>query len=320
MVIPEEIGIVNKLKDWKQNIQDVSGFSSSWLEDIKRETLRNRIFVFTPQGKVIKLPAGATPIDFAYHIHTAVGEHCIGAKANGIIIPLSSQLKNTQVVEILTSPSAHPHLNWLQQVKSSRARSKIRSWLEKSNEFYNTEKPTETKKKPVPGPPAISSVPDRKGPVQMLVQPLSSVLQVRIEDEKDLLIRFARCCNPVTGDSIIGYVSRGRGIIIHRKNCRSMANNPEFEVRKIEAVWENAEPVLVKRFRIEAKYSSNLFSEIEAAIRKRQGHLIEGRLEETVSNRLIGSFTMQLVSSDDLKLVMKNIRCIPGMLAIQILN
>ena len=319
MVLPDDIGIVNKLKDWKQS-GDVRGeFSPLWLEDIKREILGNRVFVFTPQGKVIKLQAGATPIDFAYHVHTSIGEHCIGAKANGSIVPLSSQLKNTQVVEIITSPSAHPHINWLETAKTSKARNKIRSWLEKNDDFYNIEKTAEAKKKPV----SEAAIPDRKGPahgVQTVIQPLSSILQVRIQDEKNMMIRFARCCNPVTGDSIVGYVSRGRGIIIHRENCHSLANNPEFEKRKIEAAWEDAGSALVKRFRIEAKLSANLFSEIEGAIRKRQGHLIEGRLEECASNRLSGNFTMQLVKAEDIKMVMKNIRGIPGILKIQTVN
>ena len=253
MVLPGEIGIVNKLKGWKQSQQGTGEFSPSWLEEIKREILRKWIYVFTPLGKVIKLPAGATPIDFAYHIHTAVGEHCIGAKSNGSIIPLSSLLKNTQVVEILTSPSAHPHLNWLQLAKSSRAHSKIRIWLERNDESFIAEKIAEAKKKPVPETPVV--LPDlvKKGQAQNLIQPMTLVLQVRVEDEKNLLIRFARCCNPVTGDPIIGYVSRGRGIIIHRKDCANLAYNPEFEKRRIEVEWDNVEPAAVKRVRTDAK-------------------------------------------------------------------
>ena len=321
----QEVGLTNKLKSWNQGALSlaVDGPSSSglWLEDIKRDLFRKWVYVFTPQGKVIKLPVGATPIDFAYHVHTAVGEHCIGAKAGGSIIPLSSQLKNAQVVEILTSPSAHPNLNWLEVAKSSRARNRIRSWLEKNDEAFMTEK-----KKPVPETAAAPHVPDTPPEpaappiMQMVIQPLSSAMRVRIEDEKNLMLRFARCCNPVTGDSIIGYVSRGRGIIIHRKNCTSMAHNPEFEKRKIDAEWENTGSALVKRFRIEAKLSANLFSEIEGAIRKLQGHLIEGRLEETAENRLSGIFTMQLTQASDLKPVMKHIRGIPGILAIQPIN
>ena len=226
MVLPEEAGIVNKLKDWKQDTQSTSDFSGVWLQDIKREILRKWIYVFTPMGKVIKLPAGASPIDFAYHIHTAVGEHCVGAKANDRIIPLNSQLKTAQVVEILTSPSAHPHEKWLHLAKSTKTRSKIRGWLRNA---------TETKKKIAP----VAASPEIKVQVQKEIHPLASALQVRIGNEKNFLIRFARCCNPVTGDPITGYVSRGRGIIIHRENCKNFANNPEVEKRKIEAEWEN---------------------------------------------------------------------------------
>lgn len=324
IVLPEDVGFVNKFKNWKQNEQ--GEISHSWLDEIKQEILKNWIYVFTPQGKVIKLPAGATAVDFAFQIHTDVGEHCVGAKADGKIIPLSSPLKNTQVVEILTSPSAHPRLNWLQFTKSAKARAKIRSWLEKKDEAFISDKTAEAKKKAVSELPSLPPPSDKKDlavPMQMVVQPLSSVLQVNIEGEKNIMFRFARCCNPVPGDAITGYVSRGRGIIIHRINCSSLANNPEFELRKIEAAWQNADAVIVKRFRVEAKLSSNLFSEIEGAIRKRQGHLLEGRLEETsdpaglASSRLSGFFTMQLANAADLKIVMKKIRCIPGILEIR---
>jgi GTP pyrophosphokinase len=248
-----------------QDDKSTGEFSSSWLEEIKREILRKYIYVFTPQGKVIRLPVGGTPIDFAYQVHSAVGEHCVGAKANGHIIPLRVQLENAQVVEILTSPSAHPHFGWLESVKSSKARSKIRSWLSKNDEFYGAEKQTEAKKKPVPegnrGPlvrglrarrqvqelPVVSPPSDRKDQFQKSIQPQISVLQVRIGDEKNMMIRFARCCNPVPGDLITGYVSRGRGIIIHRQNCPNLVNIPEVEKRKIAAEWEITEQEPVKR-------------------------------------------------------------------------
>ena len=334
-----DIDVVNRLKDWKRGdsalgaVQgiDTGETSGSWLEEIKREILRDSIYVLTPQGRVIKLPAGATPIDFAYNVHTAIGERCIGAKVNGSIVPLSSELKNTHVVEILTSSSARPHLGWLETAKTSKARSKIRSWLEQNDNPFSTEKTEKAaeKKKPVLEAPAVQAAAEKENTaVQMVLQPLKSVLQVRIEDEKNLLVRFARCCNPVTGDSIIGYVSRGRGIIIHRENCSNLANTPEVENRKIDASWEKAGSVLVKRFKIDARFSTNLFSEIEGAIRRKQGHLVEGRLEEVQTsgsrkggeNRLTGFFTIQLAHADDLKQVVKNIRGIPEILGIQQLN
>ena len=253
IVSHEDIGIVNRLKDWK--LGGGEDFSPLWLEGIKAEIFKKWVYLFTPQGKVIKLPEGATPIDFAYHIHTAVGESCIGAKADGHIIPLNSQLKNTQVVEILTSSRAHPHPNWLEQVKSPKTRSKIRSWLEKNDESYNTEKITEKKKKAAEEPIDIIPAPEKRDFIQKAALPPASVLQVSIDGEKNMMVRFARCCNPVTGDPITGYVSRGRGIIIHKKNCLSLANNPESLNRRIDAEWENYESALVKRFGTEAKKS-----------------------------------------------------------------
>jgi GTP pyrophosphokinase len=324
MVRAEDINVVNRLKQWKDDRQVVQsdGGSTGWLEGIKREILRNSIYTLTPQGRVIKLPAGATPLDFAYQVHTAIGEHCMGAKSNGSIIPLSSELKNTQVVEILTSQSSHPHAGWLEMAKTPKARGKIRAWLEQNDAAFIAEKNAVEKKKPAPEAPVVSASAEIEGPfVQTVVQQsFKSALQVRIEDEKNLLVRFARCCNPVAGDPITGYVSRGRGIIIHRKNCANLANINEFEKRQIEAEWENADSSLIKRFRVEARRHANLFSEIEGAIRRRQGHLIEGRLEESASgaaNRLTGLFTIELTNANDLKPVMKNIRGIPGILGIQ---
>ena len=337
MVEAEDIDVVNRLKDWKHSDSARSTVPDtgevSWLEEIKREILRDSIYVLTPQGRVIKLPSGATPIDFAYNVHTAIGERCIGAKVNGSIFPLSSELKNTNVVEILTSASARPHLGWLETAKSSKARSKIRSWLEQNDNPFSTEKAEKAaeKKKPVLEAPAVQAASEKENiNTQMVLQPLKSVLQVRIADEKNLLVRFARCCNPVTGDSIIGYVSRGRGIIIHRENCSNLANTPDVENRKITAAWEKAGSALVKRFKIDARHSTNLFSEIEGAIRRKQGHLVEGRLEEVPApvtgsrkggeTRLTGFFTIQLAHADDLKQIVKNIRGIPEILGIQQLN
>jgi GTP pyrophosphokinase len=327
LVRPVDISLVNRLRDWKAgNGGEEAQGSGSFLEDIKRELLGDSIYVFTPQGKVIELPAGASPIDFAYSIHSAIGEHCVGARADGSIIPLSSELRNTQVVEILTSPSAHPHLNWLRMVKTARARSRIRSWLEQNDDSIIIEKNVVAKKKaagPEPAPaPAKNFAPVKDFAVQRVIRQDDddSILQVRVEDEKNLMIRFARCCRPVTGDPITGYISRGRGIIIHRKSCGNLANIPDFEERKIEAEWENAGSALVKHFKLEARLSADLFSEIEGAVRKHQGRLIEGRLEETAPNRLTGFFTLRLESAATLKRVVKNIRGIPGMYRIQALN
>jgi GTP pyrophosphokinase len=329
IVRPGDVSLINRLKDWKFAETDTSDgqSSASFLDDIKKELLKDSIYVFTPQGKVVELPAGATPIDFAYAIHTAIGNHCSVAKANGSIIPLSGELQNTQVVEILTATNAHPHINWLRIARTAKARNKIRSWLQQNDSSVIIEKNVVAKNTTHtgtrPAPQANAAPPSPAVPVvQRVMQnevPNSGALQVRIESDegssgKNMLINFARCCHPMIGDPITGYVSRGRGIIVHRKNCPNLANIPDFEERKIETDWEKSPDTLVKRFRVEARLQADLFSEIEGAVRKYQGHLIEGRLEETAPNRITGFFTMRLESPAGLSKVLKSIRSIPGIL------
>ena len=327
IVRPGDLPLINRLKDWKLAETDISDgqSSASFLDDIKKELLKDSIFVFTPQGKIIELPVGATPIDFAYAIHTAIGNHCSGAKANGSIVPLGSELQNTQVVEILTATNAHPHINWLRMAKTTKARSKIRSWLQQNDSSLIIEKNVVARKKDAHPPPQTNAPPPPAlTPFRQVVQsgiPDSGALHVRLESDqgpagKNMMIRFARCCHPMLGDPITGYVSRGRGIIVHRKNCPDLANIPNYEERKIETEWEKSPDTLVKRFRVEARLQADLFPEIEGAVRKYQGHLIEGRLEESSPNRITGFFTMRLESAGDLNKVLKSIRSVPGVLNI----
>jgi GTP pyrophosphokinase len=311
--------------------QEDSG-SSRFLEDIKKELLKDSIYVFTPQGKIIELPAGATPLDFAYHVHSAIGDHCLMAKADGAVIPLSAELKNTQVIEIVTGSASHPNLNWLNMVKTQKARSKIRTWLLENDETAlgkavvskrkddaekrNTSSTQELKQ----GETQSAELPNQKTRLQEVTRNENSpVFKIRVGDEKNMLIRFARCCNPVLGDPIVGYVSRGRGITIHRKDCPNTSRIDDFADRTIETQWENAS-VPVRRFKVEARYREDLFAEIEGAVRKFQGHLIEGKLEESSANRLTGYFTIQLENPDDVKKVLKHIRGIPAVSGIQSLN
>ncbi|MDR1363990.1 MAG: HD domain-containing protein [Spirochaetaceae bacterium] len=225
-----DIQLVNRLK----HIAD--DFDDSALEEIKKEFLKDSILVFTPQGKVVELPQGATPIDFAYSVHTAIGDHCHAAKADGVIIPLSRPLQNTQIVEILTAQNAHPHSNWERIVKTSKARNKIRAWLALNGAALQHEKTAPAKKK--------LEEHDRR--IVKDVQPAAlekgagraASMRVLVQHEKNMLFRFAKCCNPAPPDEITGYVSRGRGIIIHRKDCLSLSHIAEFELRRIDAEWE----------------------------------------------------------------------------------
>lgn len=306
--------ILHKLKSWSNEIEQ----SESFLEDIKGELLKDTIYTFTPQGHIVELPTNATALDFAYHIHTEIGNHTTGAKADGSIIPLSQPLKNTQVIEILTSPNAHPTINWLRLAQTTNARKKIRSWLNKNDDNLIIDKNIIAKKR-IEQPPA----PDAQEPSVPVVEEEivrsvidQSRLTFKVGDEKNMMISLAQCCNPRRGDEIIGYVSRGRGIIVHRKNCHNLKNMTEIDERSIEVEWETATPRLTRRFRVISRVTQDLFAEIEGAIRKYRGHLIEGRLEDGEQERLIGSFTMEVANEDDFKKVVKSIKAVPSIISI----
>lgn len=228
----ENLSIINQLKELrKENLADEQLFA-----EIKDELLGDSIFVFTPKGDVRELPSGSTAIDFAYSIHSHIGEKIVGAKANGSIIPLSSPLKNTQIIEILTSPQAHPTINQLNLVKTSKARSKIRSYLQEHDPSFDIEKI------PPPQPNPKHTYPHKGGtgdPGENGSKPYNpDAVKIRIGDTTNFLITIARCCSPVYEDEIVGYVSRGRGIIVHRADCRNFSRIPNINERSVEVIWE----------------------------------------------------------------------------------
>ncbi len=316
---PEDLAIINKLKRWNEQHVPQGEF---W-EEIKSELLRDSIYVFTPKGHIVELAKDSTPVDFAYHIHTEVGNHCIGAKTDGSIIPLNTPLRNTQVVEVMTSPRGKPNINWLRFAKTSKAKNKIRQWINKHNEDLIIEKNIIAKNKPAP-PPRELPVAEKKpagDPGEVIKRVIDSArVRFRIGDEKNMMISLAHCCNPVTGDNIIGYVSRGRGIIVHKRDCPNLKHIDEFKERSIEVEWEAVSPTASRRFEVTSKLTNDLFSEIEGSIRKFGGHLIEGKLEETDKGNLKGSFTMEMNRTIDYKQILKSIRMIPSVLNIRPLS
>lgn len=316
----DEVAVMKQLQTLRSEGGDLD--AGEFLEAIKRDVLRDSIIVYTPKGDPVELPEGATAIDFAYHIHSEVGEHCMGAKVDGSIIPLTRPLENTQTINILTSPNAHPHVNWLKHVRSSRARNKIRTWLNIHDSGVVIDRNIVAKKKPIEQPilktgNAAAAVNAASGVGRLETQVLdTSKVGVTIGEERNMMIKISKCCSPTPGDPIIGYVSRGRGIVVHRIDCPNLKGIEDFEDRRIHVEWETASSLTTQRFRIHARYTHDLFSEIEGAIRKYRGHLISGSLDETERGDLEGYFTVEMASRDDFKKISKSIRAIPAVLSI----
>lgn len=328
----EDLPVINRLKQWNEFVSQ----GAEYLEEIKRELLKDSIFVFTPRGDVIELPAGATAIDFAFAIHTDVGSHCLGARADGAIIPLDAELQNTQIVEVITSPLARPNLNWLKLAHTSKARSKIRALLVQSGQALAIDKSivvgkkTDEKAKEAaqheearPAERPSSPAEAESGRAEMEFYSYKPQQELRsdaaglsIDGAKNMMIRIAGCCLPVTGDAIVGYISRGRGIIIHRQDCKSIKAVADFEQRKIEVRWEDASSCIA-RFRLSARVDRGIFSEIESAARRFSGRLREGRLGERGDGTLSGFFTMESDSRENLKKIAKALKALPSILSIE---
>ncbi len=305
--------IIKKIRSWSKEIQE----SEDFMDEIKNELLKDSIVVFTPQGHVIELPVGSTALDFAYKVHTEIGNHCSGARADGSIIPLNKPLGNTQIVEIMTSPGAHPNQQWLEYAQTTSAKKKIRAWLNKNATtnipIAQAQEPQQDRKKPQsPMESSRSIIP--------LMQGLKFTAHdtrkgsVVIGDNSNILFDFAKCCNPVHGDKIVAYITRGRGYVIHRADCPNLKNMTEAEERIVPVEWDNQE--LVRRFSVVAKFNSELFGEIDNAVRKHGGHLIQGALD-VAPEGLVGTFTISADSDEAMKKTTGAIRQIPSIIRIQ---
>jgi guanosine-3',5'-bis(diphosphate) 3'-pyrophosphohydrolase len=331
-----------------------------FLEFLKLDLYQDEIFVFTPTGDVIQLPKGATPIDFAYAVHTEVGTHCQGAKINGRIAPLSRELKNSETVEILTSPLARPSRDWLAHVRTGRARHKIRQWL-RHEEHQTSAKigqemlERELKRRRLPRPEekeleALAkqfSLNDGKHLIASIGQGDLSVLEVlkawrpdieaaleqpakptaierlvdrmrgtskgiRIQGADGLMVRYAQCCQPVPGDPVVGYVTRGRGVSIHRADCPNLlmlAHEPE---RRLDIDWQQqvGERFLV-RLALDGNDRRGLYADVAAAV-SATGTDIRSLELRTTDGRVSGSALVEVENLDHLQKIMRTVRRVKG--------
>ena len=287
----QKVAWLRQVLEW----QDTSN-PTELVNALKLDVFSGEVFVFTPKGDVVKLPIGSVPLDFAYRVHTDVGHRCVGAKVNGKIVPLDYSLQNGDIVDIITSKTSKPSLDWLNIVGSSESKSKIRNWFKRENKAENIEKGLEALEKEAKrlnytwkeliadnrlqqvtkqlkagteeemfaacgyGGIPVSTVllrlielykkskeaEESKHSTEQIIEKLKSQGQkktkngtgVLVKGEAGVMVRMAKCCNPVPGDDIIGYITRGRGVSIHRCDCSSMGHTPEDLERMIEVSWD----------------------------------------------------------------------------------
>ena len=225
-----------KKEDYELNIlreilevKDESKNAKEFMKNVKKNIFSNRVYVFSPKGDVYELPNGSTPIDFAYYVHTEIGNHTVGSKINQKIVPLNTKLKNGDLIEILTSKNAVPRYDWLNIVFTSRARNKINHYFKRLSESNDIKDNDNHKKNDVISLSNINnmSLNNDKNDSRFLTKTFKNDINnsgVIVSGISNILIHFAKCCRPIPGDTIVGYVTRGRGVTIHNAFCPFVTN------------------------------------------------------------------------------------------------
>ncbi|WP_018549027.1 RelA/SpoT family protein [Streptomyces sp. LaPpAH-108] len=358
---------LRQLLDWQKETEDPGEF----LESLRFDLSRNEVFVFTPKGDVIALPAGATPVDFAYAVHTEVGHRTIGARVNGRLVPLESTLDNGDLVEVFTSkaPGAGPSRDWLGFVKSPRARNKIRAWFSKERRDEAIEQGKDAivramRKQNLPiqriltGDSLVTLAHEMRYPdisalyaaigeghvsaqnvVQKLVQALGgeeaaseeideSVPPARGRSRKrrssadpgvvvkgvdDVWVKLARCCTPVPGDPIIGFVTRGSGVSVHRNDCvnvDSLSREPE---RILDVEWAPTQSsVFLVAIQVEALDRSRLLSDVTRVLSDQHVNILSAAVQTSRDRVATSRFTFEMGDPKHLGHVLKAVRGVEG--------
>ena len=232
LVDVNNLSIFNQL----QELRNKPLSDETFFQNFKNDLLGDEVLVFTPKGEVKKLPLGSNAIDFAYSIHSAIGEKIVGAKANGKIIPLTQPLQNTQIIEILTNPQAHPTESQLKSVKTTKAKQKIHSWLVANDSTFEAK--SNTAKIENEASKVIQEEHRKHKKGTGLPQEQKDTGKVKVGNTTNFIVTFAKCCNPKYPDPISGYVSTGRGLIIHKANCITFHRIPNIQKRTLEVEWE----------------------------------------------------------------------------------
>lgn len=329
-----------------------------FLEFLKVDLYQDEIFVFTPQGDVKRLPKGATPIDFAFHVHTEVGLKCQGAKINGRIAPLHRELKNGDTVEILTGPSARPSRDWLSHVRTARARSKIKQWIRQEEESVSLTlgrdilaRELRRRRLDAPDPKQFDvaartvGLADGAGleiavgrgdvPIGQVIRALFPDLEaedltdpkptvfgrvldrlrlgrgIKIQGVDGLMVRYAQCCQPVPGDPVVGYVTQGRGISIHKADCPNLLALGGGE-RRVEIDWQQVQgEAFAVRLALSGEDRRGLYADIMQAI-SQTGTNIRAADIHTKDGTVFGTIFVEVDNLPHLAKVLRAVRRVKG--------
>jgi guanosine-3',5'-bis(diphosphate) 3'-pyrophosphohydrolase len=364
----QKFGWLRQLLEWQKELKDPAEF----LEGVKVDLFQDEVYVFTPKGDVRVFPRGATPIDFAYAIHSQLGDHVTGARVNGKLEPLRYKLKSGDVLEILSSPNQHPSKDWLDFAGTTRAKAKIRNYLraeerEKSQKLgrellerelhksgvslnkllrnepefrklleqlhvgnqeeffvlvgYGKISPQDVLDVVAPkseGPASLPPPQVREGRIESIVRKVTGKDEggIRLNGIDDVLVRYARCCNPLPGDDILGFITRGRGLTIHRRGCtKAFDTDPE---RRVDITWDTKAKInRAVQLRVTTANRPGILATIGQTFNTQGINISEANCRAGDDGRAVNVFTFMCTDMDQLKGVMKALQKVQGVVAVE---
>lgn len=351
-------GWLRQFVEWHTDLPD----NRQFMDSVKLELFHDVVYVFTPKGIVKELPKGSTPVDFAYAIHTEVGDHCVGAKVNGKIVPLKHQVTSGDTVEILTSPNQTPHKDWLKFVRTSRAKTKIKHWVKAEEQtrsidigrrlleselrrhsfapaqMLRSEQLLEVARQlghdtldelmaavgfghlataeviaklVTPSPGTAEPVSTPKTPVGK-----SDDKGVRVKGARDLLMQLSRCCNPVPGDRILGYITRGRGLTIHSVDCPNLEALDYDRERLVEVEWDTATPGLHPvKVSVITVDKTGVLANVSSAIAECQANISRAEIATREDRKAVLDFVVEVNDTKHINHVLKAIERVDGVIS-----
>ncbi|MFS8500588.1 MAG: bifunctional (p)ppGpp synthetase/guanosine-3',5'-bis(diphosphate) 3'-pyrophosphohydrolase [Caldicoprobacter sp.] len=373
--LDEKLAWIRQLLEWQSDLKDFREF----VETLKIDLFSDEVFVFTPKGDVIDLPKGAGPLDFAYAIHTEIGNKCVGAKVNGKLVPLDYELQTGDIVEIITSPSSRgPSRDWLKIVKTTQAKNKIKQWFKKERREENIVRGKEMLEKeakrqgyvlsqllknewiePILKKYGFHSIDDIYAAIgygglttsQVLVRLINEYKRyqkvtaseseeviakqakegrpkrrtdngIHVKGVDNILVRLARCCNPVPGDEIIGFITRGRGVSVHRADCVNVINIvPEERHRLVEVEWSGEDRASYNaEIQIIARDRHSLLADITSTLANMDIALTAVNARTNRVRQALINLSLEIKNTQQLEKVMRQLKKVPDILDVHRVN
>ncbi|MBD3289823.1 TGS domain-containing protein, partial [candidate division KSB1 bacterium] len=354
--------VEEKLIQLRQKIFDDAKDPEKFIQSLKVDDLfQNEIYVFSPDHDLWQLERDSTPVDFAFHVHTDVGFHCIGAKVNGKLVPLNHRLKNGDMVEIITSNNQHPNQDWLKYVKTSKAKSKIRRWIKETQfeqscrlgedllnktlaKFHISLKNDEVIQLAKDhnyqdvakfyaaigrGDLTPTKIVNKIAPEKLQSDKHDSFLKrfiklawgidntVKVQGLDNLLINFGKCCQPLPGDRIVGFITKGRGVVIHRTDCKNVPKLLEDEDRNIDVQWAvNDSKKFVAKINMIAENNRVFLRDITDSLASMNTNIVSMNMKSQdtlVSNVMV----IEVLNLNHLNRIMNRVRKIKGVISVQ---